>query len=226
MRVIPLGWLIGLATVLSNGSAAGLVGVRGFEPRISASQAQRVTNFATPRMLWSQPGRLSFVLSAKGSRTGPDSPCIQGEKHWLLSSSVESNAGEGTGAPGSCLASLPVPFRVFRGSGGGNRTHDLSVMSAPSCRCSTPHESVIPQDVVGAQVQKPATIWPTGNQQYRPSFLMFTSPQDIAVNHVTCSLSAQVYVMLDIDSEFPALPEIPDSSRQNAANPGGNRWPS
>lgn len=128
------------------------------------------------RKLWSQPGRLSFVLSPKSSRTGPDSAGIPTEKHWLLSSSVEFIAGEATGGPGSCLSSLQVPFRVFRGSGGAIRTPDLLVMSQPSYLCSTPHGHVVPQHLAVSEVQKQRAFSATGNQQDERALLRFARP--------------------------------------------------
>ena len=63
-------------------------------------------------ILWSGPGRLSFVLSPKGSRTGPDF----------------GNPAETALAP-VCFIGNP---ETGIGSGDGNRTHDLKVMSLPS----------------------------------------------------------------------------------------------
>jgi hypothetical protein len=87
---------------------------------------------------WSEPGRLSFVLSPKGSRTGPDTANAGGACTRSSVVVIGIHAGDATGGPGSCLSGLQVHVGAFH-SGGGNRTHDLSVMSAPSCLCSTPH---------------------------------------------------------------------------------------
>ena len=107
------------------------------------------------RVNWSEPGLLSFVLSPKGSRTGPDFPCKPRETAL---------------APVCC-------FRLIH-SGDGNRTRDLKLMRLSSYRCSTPHEQILPQQGVRKSPVRdaqpadrkespiPSQVYSTGNRPF------------------------------------------------------------
>jgi hypothetical protein len=103
------------------------------------------------------------------------------------------------------------------GSGGGNRTRDLQVMSLTSCRCSTPHDQSLPQVVV-EKWGKQARSERTGNQRFAARILRCFRPQDIVFEHVSRWKYVKVFIMRVIECRkrtSPARPPLAYSERKN-----------
>ncbi len=121
--------------------AAGPQGSAGYRSPSGLSALRRKAK-APGGGLFSTPSRPGSIVSAEAFHFR-----VRDENGWFHLAPATRSLGSFVYGAGSRRlevssslrsSNLQLPSRIFIGSGGGTRTHDLRVMSPASCRCSTP----------------------------------------------------------------------------------------